>query len=907
MSTISVLRELAQGQQYRELIDLGDGYWAPSPEPAVLPLLALAHAHLGDGQLAEELLEQALEAQSGLDTLGRIDAAAVLIALKRIDDAVAMLELALDREPGNASGLARLGYCRLLQQDLEAAKFLFAKAVSAQPDRIPYFNFLAQIHLLQSEYERAQPLLERAFAQLASQFEDLPAPVFRQYWRQLNNLQLGLWVATEDFPQAEERLREMAIEEQAGEVEEDDFIDCLLEYSRILAERDMQSEAEEILWAHLKQYPNAITLSLQLAKLAQVQGHFTQAIRLLQRALKRDENRIDLWVELAGACLTHFDERARKAAEKAVELADALEEDEGHGQMRTELYRTQAQCALARVESQGENLEAAERGFRDILTRHDHFVPALMGLGQLHMQRGDIDEAIALYERVKSVDLVQAHGALIQARRFPEDDETLEKMEHAAEEPSLEGSVRAGILFQLAATFDKRQGYARAFEFARRANAASKKFLPYDGKAHRNRCARIRQSFCRALYEHRPDCGVGSKLPVYVLGMPRSGTTLVEQILSGHSEIFGAGELGLIPRIAQGLNRWERHVGSGRSYPDCIDDLTPEIVEGIASELLSELQEYAPDAKHVIDKLPHNFESIGLIKFLFPNAKIISVRRDPRDIAISNYFTDYRAKHGGMGFAYDLTDIGEQLADHNLLMHHWHQVFPNEILEIRYEDVVDDLEGSARKLLAYIGVEWEPQVLDFNELDRTVQTASLWQVRQPIYKSSKARWARYQAHLEPLIRGTNAPIRSDTGPMLTLPEPGFLTRGVECYRRGDLDEAETSLKKMLHHNPDHAACNFMVGLVYLQKGHLEDGIAKIERALETAPFHRDWREDLAKALRLAGRDDQAAEVESWRPTNNNPAQGPDLDAWDTGLDPHDSFETGSVSTASEKVESRCDY
>jgi hypothetical protein len=134
-----------------------------------------------------------------------------------------------------------------------------------------------------------------------------------------------------------------------------------------------------------------------------------------------------------------------------------------------------------------------------------------------------------------------------------------------------------------------------------------------------------------------------------------------------------------------------------------VDDLTPYITRGIADGILDELRDLSesekPGAVHVVDKLPHNFENIGFIKFLFPKAKIISVRRDPRDIAISNYFTDYQAKHGGMGFAYDLTDIGEQLADHNLLMHHWHRLFPGEILEIHYEEVVDDLAGSARKLL----------------------------------------------------------------------------------------------------------------------------------------------------------------------------------------------------------------
>jgi hypothetical protein len=142
--------------------------------------------------------------------------------------------------------------------------------------------------------------------------------------------------------------------------------------------------------------------------------------------------------------------------------------------------------------------------------------------------------------------------------------------------------------------------------------------------------------------------------------------------------------LGTIPRVIAGLERWERHIGSGRRYPDCVDDLDPEISRGIAESILNELREYAPDADHVVDKLPHNFENVGLIKLLFPNARIISVRRDPRDIAISNYFIEYAMRHGEMGFAYDLEWIGEQLADHSALMDHWQKVFPGEILEIRY-------------------------------------------------------------------------------------------------------------------------------------------------------------------------------------------------------------------------------
>lgn len=360
-------------------------------------------------------------------------------------------------------------------------------------------------------------------------------------------------------------------------------------------------------------------------------------------------------------------------------------------------------------------------------------------------------------------------------------------------------------------------------------------------------------------------------------GRPRSGTTLVEQILAGHSQIFGAGELSIIPSRIQGLNRWERHVGSGRAYPDCVDDMTPYVTRGIADGILKELQEYAPEAKHVVDKLPHNFENIGLIKFFFPNAKIISVRRDPRDIAISNYFTDYQAKHGGMGFAYDLTDIGQQLADHNLLMHHWHQLFPGEILEINYEDVVEDLESSARKMLDYIGVAWEPQVLAFNELERPVKTASVWQVRQPVYKTSKAKWESYKNYLTPLIEGTNAKIEWEPIEMIALPEPGLLTEGIDLYKQDKLDEAEYCFKKLLHHIPNHATANFMVGLIYMHKNHLQEGVVLMEEGYKRCPWNRNWRKDLIQAYEMVGDTDKAKKLKRKKRATGNKKTSNDAD------------------------------
>ncbi len=853
MNELKILRKLSEQQQYSQLKDMAESLYQQSKNPAILPLLATACAHLGFKQQTEHFYQQAFESLTELDGDARCDLSAVLIVMQRLDEAKVMLIEVLTDSPMHDLALARLGYCSLLQQNLTDAQLYFNQSLAMAPQRLAVHGNLISVYLSQKHYAKAEAQLLKAFEILDQEQENISGDNYQRHWFQFNSTQLQLWLKKEDFAHAEDWLQQLCLQQQAGDCEEGLFIHCLKHYSRLLAEADRHQQASDILHEYLKQYPVNSDLCLALSELLQVQGHFMQAVNLLHKALRNDENNIGLWVQLSSACIHRFDKKARKAAEKSVELALALEETEALPLSSIKMQRAQAKNALAQVENQEQNFVVSEALYREIISEHAHFLPALQGFGQQQMQQGNIDEALALFERVKEIDPIKGYSALINARRFPEDIETLEKMEKTANLPSLEGAMRSGILFQLASAWEKRKEYDKAFHFAEQANHNSKKFLSYDSNAHRNQCARLRLCFSKALYEHRSDCGVDSTLPIYVLGMPRSGTTLVEQILSGHSDIFGAGELGVIPQVIQGLNRWERHTGSGRKYPDCIDDLNSYTTEGIANNVLKELIEFAPEAKHVVDKLPHNFENIGLIKYLFPNAKIISVRRDPRDIAMSNYFTDYQAKHGGMGFAYDLTSIGEQLADHNLLMHHWHETFPGEILEVNYEDVVDDLEGSARKMLEYIGVAWQPEVLKFNELDRTVKTASVWQVRQPIYKTSKAKWKRYESHLAPLIKGTNAKILPEPiNDMITLPEAGFLTDGVGFYNAGKLDDAEMCFKKMLHHNPEHAACNYMVGLVYLSKNHPKDGITHLEKAVEKCPWQKEWRNHLVKAYQQSG-------------------------------------------------------
>ncbi len=858
--SLILLRRLVEMRQIEALQEAV--FSLPALSSAEQVLLALAQAHLGHPEAARQTLGVLIPTELEVDA--RVDLAAVHLLLGESATAQALLEATRTEAPDHSLLLARLAACYVQHQREEEAISLYECSLRLQP-RIDVYQQLLRLYLQSEALHQAEETLAAADRFWAGEREHWPAQQVALHDQQLRGLRLELWLARGDFARADAWL-----DARHAELAEDDYCGLLTGYVQRLAERGRHAQAEDALRHGLRHYPEHPDLYLQHAELAELQGRIPHAIALLHRAInlagQQQKITLPLRLKLASVATQGHPALARTMAEQALEEAGALTPSPDMDAAQIGHWLAQAQVALAGADAQEQRYAGAEARYIDVLQAHPQLLPALQGLGQLYMQLGRIDEAVALFEQILAIDPARGHAALINARRFPQDEETLIRLENLARRPGLSGPVQPGLLLQLAAAWEKRKEYARAFTLANEANAAHRALLRYDPVAHRQSCARIRHAFSRSLYEHRRHIGNDSTLPVFVLGMPRSGTTLIEQILAGHSQIHGAGELGVIPGTIARLERWERHTGSGHHYPDCVDDLSADVVAGITASLLKELRETVPEnaseVRHVVDKLPHNFENIGLIKLLFPNARIISVRRDPRDIAISNYFTDYAAKHGGMGFAYDLQWIGEQLADHNLLMHHWNQLFPGEILEVRYEDVVSDPEREARRMLAYLGVQWEPQVLDTSELDRPVKTASVWQVRQPIYQTARERWRRYADYLAPLTAGTNAKIVHEPVEMVSLPVPGMQTEGIVYYRQGKLDEAEMLFRRLLHHLPEHATAHFMVGLIYVRKGHLADGIGHMEKGLQACPWNTNWRRDLAQAYDLAGQPEKAQALRS---------------------------------------------
>jgi hypothetical protein len=304
--------------------------------------------------------------------------------------------------------------------------------------------------------------------------------------------------------------------------------------------------------------------------------------------------------------------------------------------------------------------------------------------------------------------------------------------------------------FALGKIYDDLERYDEAFRHYKLGNDLKRERHSYSLDSVKNRYSEIINYFDPRHFDWLRELSSDSDVPVLVVGMPRSGTTLIEQIISSHPRADGAGELQYFPSVVQQLP----HVlGSTQPYPKCLAAFDKKSATTITSNYLELLRRHSTHGLRVTDKLPGNFVNLGLFASLFPHGRIISCRRDPVDMALSIYFQYFADKHD---YAWDLVHIASHYAEYDRLMRHWQSLFPEMIMEIQYADTVRDVERVARDLMAFCELPWDAQVLNFYETKRDVKTASSWQVRQPIYNRSLARWKHYEQHLSPLLEALSA-------------------------------------------------------------------------------------------------------------------------------------------------------
>lgn len=399
---------------------------------------------------------------------------------------------------------------------------------------------------------------------------------------------------------------------------------------------------------------------------------------------------------------------------------------------------------------QGRTAEALS-GFLRAIEIEPAYADARIKLGECHAELGSFADADACYRQVLQADPGNIDArfdlALLGKSRSADEDlaallDLKQAVRDGRKKPAAGDEIKLG--FALGRSYDQSGDAEQAFAHYLEGCSLKRATLGYDAQQTTARFADIMRLFDRDTIARLGGGGNPAALPIFILGMPRSGTTLVEQIIASHPEVRGAGELPDLMQVATGKEN-----GDASMFPGGLQALGPEMLAGMGDRYVASLQRRAPGAHRITDKMPANFLAVGLIHLMLPKAKIIHVMRDPMDTCLSCFTQLFGS---GQEYSYDLAELGRYYVDYVRLMQHWRSVLPEgAFLDVRYEDIVSDQEAQSRRLIEYCGLEWDDACLDFQNSKRGVKTASMVQVRQPIYQSSVQRWRKYEKSLGPLL------------------------------------------------------------------------------------------------------------------------------------------------------------
>ncbi len=415
-----------------------------------------------------------------------------------------------------------------------------------------------------------------------------------------------------------------------------------------------------------------------------------------------------------------------------------------------------------RLYQRGEVAAAADR-YRQATVLNPRHAAAWQGLGSALRALGHIEEAVEAFRRALAADpdFSEAYRDLAACAALPADGSEAARASALAARADQSPEARAAAGFALGKALDDAGRFEAAFAAYEEANRLYRGVLAasgvrFDGEALRRAVDEAIATFHSSYFTAVAGWGNPSEWPVFIVGMPRSGTSLIEQIVASHSQVAGVGERPDIGRLAA---EFAAAVAAG--------DRTR--IRSLADGHVSRLRGLGGGALRIADKMPDNLFQLGLIATLFPGARVIFCRRDPRDVCLSCYFQRFAA--GRLPFAYDLADCARRFIETERLAAHWTRVLPLRWHEVWYEDVIADLHGESQRLIAFLGLGWEPGCLEFHRTQRVVATASAWQVRQPLYDRSVGRWRHYLRHLAPLGELLTRPGRVPTGVTGAVDEP----------------------------------------------------------------------------------------------------------------------------------------
>ncbi len=712
-----VLKEALVNQQQGRFRDADRHYQEvlkQQPNNAdALHLTGVLAMQVGNPALAGERIRRAIAITGNADFYSHLGE-----AYRRLGDltrAIDACRAALRIDPSHVHALNNLGVALLQQGATSDARDLFAQAVRLSPGFAIALNNLGNALRLLGDRDGALAAFRRGVE---------ADPAYGEAHSNLGQLLLDLLQRSSAL---EHCRRAAALQPDLPQAHNN--------LGNALREAGQLDEAKQSYAQALRLDPRNAMILGNVAQALQEEGLLGEALAWYQRALDADPASPRTYANLA-SCLQELERfgEARKAYEEA---------------LTRDPMCAQAHAGIGRILGDEGDYDQALGHYRKAIAAQPDFSPAYTGLAMVYAELGRLEEAErASREAIRRDPEDSAAFAMlaeILGRRLPDQDfESMLRLENT-------GAARARRMlplhFGMARALDARGQFAEAAEHAKKGNALQEEWCKrrgqeYNPDGHRAFVERMSATFTPALFQRCRGIGIGSELPVFIVGLPRSGTTLLEQILASHSRVHAAGELNLAKECFDSLPTicW-----MNATPFDCIFGIDEKGAAEAASRYLGEVSRLCRGKARVTDKMPDNYLYVGLLHVLFPNARIIHCQRDLRDIALSCWLIRFRS----ISWASKPEHIVGRIQEYLRISEHWRRVLPNRMLEVRYEEMVENLEVVARRVLDWLGLDWEDQCLRFHDSPRPVRTASLIQVRAPVYRGSVARWKGY----DPFMRG----------------------------------------------------------------------------------------------------------------------------------------------------------
>ena len=619
----------------------------------------------------------------------------------------------LKKFPNDPNALRLSGVSSLEQEKPEVALIPLQKAIRVAPKFLQAHENLAQAWTQLGDLNKAEVCFKKCLELDASNFSN---------WKALGDV-----LSDQGKDEEADKAYKNAISTDKK------YLDLQKAMSQV--QKGNLGEAEKIYREILSDDPNNVDALRLLALLASRTGAVDQAINMLENCTKIAPDYALAWENLAKMYRQKDDPDSLQKAAFCFTKATELRPNWAEGWAGLGTMQTRSSQHEEGIESYKKSIELKANQPRVHLS-----------LGHVYKTTGNQEACISSYNEAISFDnnFGEAYWSLANLKTYKFSGEEISSMEKKIELTEVPEREKVHFLFSLGKALEDMGNYDESFEYYKRGNDLNRGRTTYDPKAIEALSERLKQFFTEERFHENKDFVNNSNSPIFIVGLPRSGSTLIEQILASHSKIEGTMELPNIMNIARKLGNSTK---DRTAYPEVIESLQGSDLTDLGKSFIDETQFLRTGKQYFIDKMPNNFSHIGLIKLILPNAKVIDARRNPMDTCFS-CFKQLFAR--GQAFTYDLSEIARYYVNYVNLMDHWDKVLPGYVFKVQHEDLINNQEGVTRDLIDFCEVDFESSTLEFYKTKRAVKTASSEQVRQPINTKGVNQWKNYESHLKDL-------------------------------------------------------------------------------------------------------------------------------------------------------------